>query len=211
MTAKDFFAKKRKRKTKNELFGQREPLLGNNTATQSDKNIAPLWKFLNIRWRTNCNALTTLKKFAFQHKVKRRKILSKWRRKISWKKRKNKHHFVCKGKHCSAIILHLKVTKIVHRCKNFWIFSAKQRCGHTVLCTQTHQITNTLAGSLQTNYRRFVAQCPLQEQKKRPERGRLIYLFLRLCFSPSPSGFICFSTVGTTKTFWCNSETRACM
>ena len=42
MTAKDFFAKKRKRKTKNELFGQREPLLGNNNATQSDKNIAQL-------------------------------------------------------------------------------------------------------------------------------------------------------------------------
>ena len=50
-----------------------------------------------------------------------------------------------------------------------------------------------------------------RNKKKRPERGRLIYLFLRLCFSPSPSGFICFSTVGTTKTFLCNSETRACM
>ena len=42
MTAKDFFAKKRKKRTKNELFGQREPLLGNNTAPQSNKNLVPL-------------------------------------------------------------------------------------------------------------------------------------------------------------------------
>ena len=77
-----FSQKNAKKRTKNELFWQRKTPISNNTATQSDKNIAPLWKFLNIRWRTNCNALTTLKKFAFQSKVKRRKILGKQRCRI---------------------------------------------------------------------------------------------------------------------------------
>ena len=43
MTAKDFFAKKAKeKKNKKQTFWQRKTLLGNNTATQSDKNFAPL-------------------------------------------------------------------------------------------------------------------------------------------------------------------------
>lgn len=133
-----FFAKKRKRKkNKKQTFWQRKTLLGNNTATQSDKNFAPLWKFLNILCKTEVWAYSTVCKNAQKYKYACRQFANKL---------------------------------------------------PTVCCTMS-----------------------TTETKKRPERGRLIYFFLRLCFSPSPSGFICFSTVGTTKTFLCNSETRACM
>ena len=127
------------------------------------------------------------------------------------RKRKTKTNFFGKEKLLSSITLHLKVTKIVHRCKNFWIFSAKQRCGHTVQCAKTPQKYKYACRQFANKLPTVCCTMSTTETKKRPERGRLIYLFLRLCFSPSLSGFICFSTVGTTKTFLCNSETRACM
>lgn len=43
--------------------------------------------------------------------------------------------------------------------------------------------TNTLAGSLQTNCRRFVAQCPLQKQKTPRKRAFDLLIFAFVFFS----------------------------